>query len=111
MLALDKLISDTVSVLSASQVMEVQLLQRLLRLDKDQELREGGEKTKLFFHWTSASACDLAEHVIFNGSEESKTTWKNRTRKGFRKVDIFLINGFSSETLLQTGERHIFSVP
>ena len=85
MFALDRLISETVPL--PSQVMEVQL-QRLLRLDRDQEFKEGGEKNKLFFHWTSASACVLAEHVIFNGSKENKTTWK-RTRHRFRKIDMF----------------------
>lgn len=98
---LERLIWETVPVAS-SQVMEVQL-QRLLRLDSDQELREGGENDKVFFHRTSASAWVLAEHVIFNGSKESKTTW-NRTRQGVRKPDMLYLpmklqiyNGFSSE--------------
>ncbi|XVF03676.1 hypothetical protein REPUB_Repub05bG0014000 [Reevesia pubescens] len=68
MFELDRFISETVPL--PSQVIEVQLQ----RLDMDQELREGGEKDKLFFHWRSASACVLAEHVIFNGSKESKAT-------------------------------------
>ena len=82
MFTLERLIWETVPV--ASQVMEVQL-QRLSRLVRDQELREVGEKDKLFFHWTSASACVLAEHVIFNGSKESSTTW-NKTRQRSRKL-------------------------
>ncbi|KAK8557627.1 hypothetical protein V6N13_007984 [Hibiscus sabdariffa] len=68
--------------------MDVQL-QRLSRLGRDQELREGGETCRLFFHWRKASACVLAEHVVFNGNKESKTAWNRRTRQGVGTGDMF----------------------
>ena len=47
MFALKSFTSETMPVLS--QATEVQM-QRLLMFSMDQELRDGGEKSKLFFH-------------------------------------------------------------
>ena len=66
-------------VVESSQIMEVQL-QRLFRLERDQEFKEGGEEDKLFFHLSRASACVLGEEVIFNGSKASNRTRRRRKR-------------------------------
>ncbi|KAF2286784.1 hypothetical protein GH714_030326 [Hevea brasiliensis] len=58
MLRLERFNLETVPVVS--QEMAVQL-QRLLRLVKDQEFREGGKEDKLFLHWMRASACVLGD--------------------------------------------------
>jgi hypothetical protein len=46
-------------------------LQRLLRLERDHELRGGGEKDKVLFHWRRASACVLADDLAFKGNKEN----------------------------------------
>ena len=66
----ERSISETVPV--ESQTMLVQL-QRLLRLARDHEVREGG-RVRLFFHLTRASACVAGDAVTCNESMESKTT-------------------------------------
>jgi hypothetical protein len=42
-------------------------LQRLLRLERDHELKERGEEDKVFFNWRRASACVLADDLAFEG--------------------------------------------
>jgi hypothetical protein len=54
-------------------------LQRLLRLERDHELRVGGEKDKVLFHWRRASACVLADDLAFKGNKERRRRWKRAT--------------------------------
>jgi hypothetical protein len=54
-------------------------LQRLLRLERDHELRGGGEKDKVLFHWRRASACVLADDLAFKGNKERRRRWKRAT--------------------------------
>lgn len=50
-------------------------LQRLLRLERDHELRGGGEKDKVLFHWRRASACVLADDLAFKGMISPTHKW------------------------------------
>jgi len=69
-LAPDKFISETV-VLVLSQTMASQM-QRLGRLVRDHEFREGGRGgDRVFFHLTRASASALGDEAILNGSKKS----------------------------------------
>jgi hypothetical protein len=54
-------------------------LQRLLRLERDHELRGGGEKDKVLFHWRRASACVFADDLAFKGNKERRRRWKRAT--------------------------------
>jgi len=76
-LAPDKFISETV-VLVLSQTMASQM-QRLGRLVRDHEFREGGRGgDRVFFHLTRASASALDDEAIFNGSRHRKRIRRTR---------------------------------
>jgi len=76
-LAADKFICETV-VLVLSQTMASQM-QRLERLVRDHEFREGGRGgDRVFFHLTSASASAVADEAIFNGSKHRKRIGRSR---------------------------------
>lgn len=51
-------------------------LQRLWRLERDHEVRGGGEEDKVSLHWMRASACVLADDLVFKGNKERRRTWK-----------------------------------
>jgi len=52
-------------------------MQRLGRLVRDHEFREGGRGgDRLFFHFTRASASALGDEAILNGSKDSKSRRK-----------------------------------
>ena len=70
MLKLERSIWETCFLLW-SQTMAVQL-QRLLRLVRDHEVREGGAEAKVFFQVSKASACVFGDEMALNGSKASR---------------------------------------
>jgi hypothetical protein len=68
-------------------------LQRLLRLERDHELKERGQKDKVFFNWRRASACVLADDLAFKGMISPTHKWlalihEHVLRAGFASVFI-----------------------